>query len=746
MSTPSMLRRTILSSTTLGLSLAIASMASAQEREWVSFDNSPADTPPTINLLIDQSGMAGSVFDVKVHGLWLETKTDPASGETFQAVTLPGSASGTDAMGLPELPSIPLYLAVPTRQADYSFESNVLNRVVMENVRVSPAQPKDDEDRNDQNADDAPFFFDQGFYQQTQTPWPEGEARPIGETHSNHGIPTQAVTMQCVRTVPAARQLIVNTHFQFRANHPGSSIEPVEMNRRFAARFDLQYHNAPMWWQLQLSRLNAGANEGCYLIVTAQKYINELMPLIEQKTERGLRVTVVTTESLGSGFDHHDVKNAINDWYDECDSIFDAYVLLVGDVDEMPMHIDPVNELPSDHYYVCLNDELYPSCEIGRYSVDSEEDLQEQISKTIAYSENPLLVSSHYERSLLAAHKQESKSYVECIEDIAATSYWGYNPSFKLFSGRELDSEVVNVLDEINDTHYGLVMYRGHGWKLKWGSHWNIYNESLWDTDVQSLSNGRYTPIVVAVACGNNAIDLEDDAISERWMEGSQNGAVAHIGSIRSSKTTPNHEFAKSFQKYYWCGYSLCISEMMQDAWLTARMNVSNQSNAEKNIYMSQLLGDPELRPRQQSPWQIVFRQVPDWLNPGLNDIDLVLDLDRTQNPEDVLVSVTVNDEPAELARVAHDGTVRFQLDIPEDAKVVIRGFSELGNGVDGRYEIPVGQEDCPADLDGNNEVDVDDLLQIISGWDTPDADVTGDGVTNIDDLLGALSDFGLCS
>ena len=78
-------------------------------------------------------------------------------------------------------------------------------------------------------------------------------------------------------------------------------------------------------------------------------------------------------------------------------------------------------------------------------------------------------------------------------------------------------------------------------------------------------------------------------------MEGSQNGAVAHIGSIRSSKTTPNHAFAKAFQNYYWSGYSLCISEMMQDAWLTARMNVSSQSDAEKNIYMSQLLGDPEL-------------------------------------------------------------------------------------------------------------------------------------------------------
>ncbi|MDG2423884.1 MAG: C25 family cysteine peptidase [Phycisphaerales bacterium] len=729
----------------LALSMALTGIASAQEREWVSFDDSPAGTPPTVNLLTANCNPEKALFDVKIHGLWLENRTDPNTGETFKAVLLPDSSSSTDAYGWPELPSIPLNLAIPTRDANYGFDTNVLERVVLENIHVAPAQPKEAEDR-DGDSDQNVFYYDQGFYQQTSSPWPEGDARPIGQTHSNHGIPTQAVTMQCVRSVPAAKQLVVDTRFQFTASFAGNPIEPFEMNRRFAARFDLQYHNAPMWWQLQLARLNAGANEGCYLIVTAQKYVNELMPLIEQKTERGLRVTVVTTESLGSGFDHTDVKSAINDWYGDCDSIFEAYVLLVGDVDEMPMHIDPVNELPSDHYYVCLEDELFPSCEIGRFSVDSEEDLEEQISKTMKYSESPLLVSGHYERSLLAAHKQESKYYVECIEDIATASYWGYNPTFKLFSGREADSLVSNVLDEINETHYGLVMYRGHGWKLKWGDNWNMYNEELWDTDVAGLTNGRYTPIVVAVACGNNAIDMEDDSISEKWMEGSENGAVAHIGSIRSSKTTPNHEFAKAFQHYYWCGYSLCASEMMQDAWITARMNVSNQSSAEKNIYMSQLLGDPELRPRQQAPWHIVFKDVPDWFHPGINEVSLQLELDRTEDPTDILVSVTINDEPVSLARVAEDGTINLQLDVPADAKVVIRGFSELGSGVDGRYEIPVGHDDCPADLDGDGEVEVDDLLLIISSWDSPNADITGDGTTNIDDLLEALAGFGLCS
>ena len=585
----------------LGLSAVLAGIASAQDREWVSFDNAPAGTPPTVTIVPDRGAVDRAVFKVEIHGLWLQPKSDPNSENIFMMVSLPGSGSSTNALGWPELPSVPLNLAVPSKNADYGFQTNVLEQVVLNDIRVSPAQPRDGEDQAGDN-DGGVFYYDEGFYQQTDFPWPEGSGRRLGETHSNCGIPTQAVSMQCVRAVPANKQLVVDTQFEFFAYYPGEPIGPVSMTRRFAAGFDLQYDNAPMWWKLELASLNMGANEGCYLIVTPQKYINELMPLIEQKTERGLRVTIVTTESLGVDFDHTDVKTAISDWYDDCDGQYEAYVLLVGDVDEMPMHVDPVNSLPSDHYYVCLEDELYPSCEIGRFSVDSDEDLEDQITKTLNYSDNPLLISGHYERSLLAAHEQESKEYVECIEDIAAASYWGYSPSFQLYSGREADSLVSNVVADISDTHYGLVMYRGHGWKLKWGDDWNIYNEELWDTDVAGLTNGRYTPIVVAVACGNNAIDLEDDSIGETWMEGFENGGVAHIGSIRSSKTTPNHEFAKSFHYYYWSGFNLCVGEMMQDAWLTARMNVSNQSNAEKNIYMSQLLGDPGTAASAEGP------------------------------------------------------------------------------------------------------------------------------------------------
>ena len=55
--------------------------------------------------------------------------------------------------------------------------------------------------------------------------------------------------------------------------------------------------------------------------------------------------------------------------------------------------------------------------------------------------------------------------------------------------------------------------------------------------------------------------------------------------------------------------------------------------------------------------------------------------------------------------------------------------------------------EKCPADLDGNGEVNGADLGLLLSGWgETGPGDVNGDGTVNGADLGLMLSGWGLCS
>ena len=250
--------------------------------------------------------------------------------------------------------------------------------------------------------------------------------------------------------------------------------------------------------------------------------------------------------------------------------------------------------------------------------------------------------------------------------------------------------------------------------------------------------------MVVSVACGNSHILEIDDCIGEVWMEGSENGAVAHIGSIRSSNTEANHYFAKIFNQYYWSGVKFSIGELMQVSWLEARECVGNAASAERNLYMSQLLGDPELRPWQEAPLNLTIREVFPFL-PGHHSYHFELESDEPQfNLSDVIVVATVNGEIRAMGRCSETGELDFDLDLEEGATVVVRAHAELAVATDVRMEGTVDAP-CESDLDGSGDVGIDDLLLAIGSWGTPQGDVTGDGTTDIDDLLEMISAFGPC-
>ncbi|MHC5023716.1 MAG: right-handed parallel beta-helix repeat-containing protein [Planctomycetota bacterium] len=51
----------------------------------------------------------------------------------------------------------------------------------------------------------------------------------------------------------------------------------------------------------------------------------------------------------------------------------------------------------------------------------------------------------------------------------------------------------------------------------------------------------------------------------------------------------------------------------------------------------------------------------------------------------------------------------------------------------------------CPADLNGDSGVDVQDLLILLGAWGATGGDVTGDGMTDVSDLLALLAGWGPC-
>jgi hypothetical protein len=84
-----------------------------------------------------------------------------------------------------------------------------------------------------------------------------------------------------------------------------------------------------------------------------------------------------------------------------------------------------------------------------------------------------------------------------------------------------------------------------------------------------------------------------------------------------------------------------------------------------------------------------------------------------------------------------------------EDCKVRVRAFYEgayygAWDESDETFAVGAGSS-CPADFDGDGDVDTADLLYLLGAWGTPAGDVDGDGDTDTSDLLALLADWGMC-
>jgi hypothetical protein len=98
--------------------------------------------------------------------------------------------------------------------------------------------------------------------------------------------------------------------------------------------------------------------------------------------------------------------------------------------------------------------------------------------------------------------------------------------------------------------------------------------------------------------------------------------------------------------------------------------------------------------------------------------------------------------EPCEVVNVATyslpAGTYWFH--------VANQDFFDYPCGVDSDYVATLtGTPPCPADLNGDATVNVEDFLFLLAAWGGPGGDVDGDGTTNVNDFLELLAQWGPC-
>ena len=383
---------------------------------------------------------------------------------------------------------------------------------------------------------------------------------------------------------------------------------------------------------------------GDYLIIGADAIFSNpyLEPYRVLKERQGFRVTMAPLSETGSSTTS--IRNFIADFYATHDL---EYVLLIGDVDDayaLPsFSYGPENDV-SDLPYVLIEggaDDYYPEAFIGRWPVDTAQELAKVIARTLVYSQTPDLESGYLEKALVTAGNYADTG---TILTPVWTSLWlhgelldfGYTDVDTVFFPPITGPE--QILDTWN-SGVGIVNYRGwgdaHGWHFP---HFHIS-----DFDDGNLNNGNKLPIVFSFVCGTGKFDSSiDPSFCEALLtQGSVSNPAGAVAVVAPSDLHTRTKFNNALNSKLWDALMEGHVSELGPAVLASKFGFIDEfvnelgpgEMAEFYYHTYNILGDPSLPVWLLNPESIAL-EAADFGEVSWDDG--LITLDRSDLPEGV--------------------------------------------------------------------------------------------------------------
>ncbi|MCP4711813.1 MAG: DUF1565 domain-containing protein [Planctomycetes bacterium] len=529
-----------------------------------------------------QDAEGGQIITVDVNVSSLQQEIRQADSDTFQLLSIAGYQY-LEEIGKPQLPMIREIVGIPdgatveARIVDVSYST-------YQGFKIYPAQiPLTDSEQQQGFVIDEDFYTENGYY-------PEGIVQ-LDQPAIWRDITVAGIQVHPVLFNPATGDIRVYDYIQIELVCSDGTVIPKTVSPMFDQMYrskiinynDLvitaAYLDRAEMLQNTVTATDVEIPEGCvaedygsagtpyetdkrmlYIRDTSVTSYAALAPLLEWHRAEGINWYGYASAS----YTKDSIKTLITNYYNAHPEL--EYVLLVGDVDELPWQDNwgtapSPDDLPGDHWYSCItggaDPDFYADVAIGRLSVNNTAELTQIVNKTLAYAKNPP-IGTWVNRTILAAYDQWN--YINCSEDIRTAAY---TDPFTFITQYGDTAGVTNgtVNTQVNNG-VGILQYRGHGCfgdpnPRPWGTFWaaqddfeNLYGwnqtNQVYDTpDAHALTNGAMTPIVFCITCMNNALDngTTGECLGEAFVKQSD-GAVAFLGATRPSLTTPNQSFA----------------------------------------------------------------------------------------------------------------------------------------------------------------------------------------------------------
>jgi len=367
--------------------------------------------------------------------------------------------------------------------------------------------------------------------------------------------------------------------------------------------------------------------EGKMLIICHDAFLSSMEPFVQHKLDMGITTTIVAVSTIGA--DATSIKAYIQNQFDTNNL---KYVLLVGDHAQVPtnmLNID-YSQFGSDNTYSYLaGDDHYPDIFVGRFSAETESQVNTMVERTITYETNPAS-GDWLKTGIGIASNQgpgDNNEYDWEHLRIIRSKLMGYNYTnvAELYDGNNaggvdsIGNPTINMVSNAINSGVGVINYTGHGNYNVWGT------TGFSNSNIDALQNESKCPFIISVACYNGDFTSQT-CFAEKWTRATYNGKpIGAVAALMSSISQPwdppmkgqdemNDILSEAYTsniKRTFGGITMNGCMAMNDTYTNAAINTMDTWN---------LFGDPSLMVRTNQATSFTVTH-PDQIIIGSNNV-----------------------------------------------------------------------------------------------------------------------------
>ena len=472
-----------------------------------------------------------------------------------------------------------------------------------------------------------------------------------------------------------------------------------------------------------------------YVIISDRSFEQQIQPLINWKTKKGFKVIESYTDQPEVGNTSESIKSYLSDLYNNpSDFNPPSYILLVGDVDEIPSFSGLHGNHVTDLYYAEYdgNGDIYADAYYGRFSSSSPTEIQNMVDKTIAYEKYNFEDPSFLGHSVMISGVDNAMAPTHGNGQINYANQYYTNSSNNIISHTYLFPESGNsssdILQKINNG-CAFVNYTAHGYEQGW------VDPAFSCTDVHSMTNFGKPALMIGNCCQSNKFD-DPESFGEALLRvDSSRGAIGYIGGSNDTYWNEDYWWAvgagivDSFPEYvpenlgFYDRLFHLNGESQQDWYVTnsqimmaGNLAVSQAEGADAyycEIY--HLMGDPSLMTFLWQPDSLTVQHV-DSVVIGINTINIICE-------KGAYVSLTQNGVFIDAGLVSEYGTINLDISninsldlievvVTKQNKIPFFSIIEV-LAPEGIFLQSINNEFNDESGNNNNEVDFNEIINL---------------------------------